>query len=92
MPDRALLLFARRSDLSSVEVHGSTCPDAEESEVTSNVVGRHIVAAVDGSPSALDAVRWAADEAARRGMSLRLTHAVNIAAIAYGGAYAWPSG
>ena len=60
--------------------------------MTSNVVGRHIVAAVDGSRSALDAVRWAADEAARRGMSLRLTHAVSVAAIAYGGAYAWPKG
>ncbi len=58
--------------------------------MTSNVVGRHIVAAVDGSPSALDAVRWAADEAARRGMSLRLTHAVSIAAIAYGGSFGLP--
>lgn len=58
--------------------------------MTSNVVGRHIVAAVDGSPSALDAVRWAADEAARRGLELRLLHAVSVAAIAYGGAYAWP--
>jgi len=58
--------------------------------VTSNVVGRHIVAAVDGSQSALDAVRWAADEAVRRGMSLRLTHAVNIAAIAYGGSFGLP--
>lgn len=58
--------------------------------MTSNVVGRHIVAAVDGSRSALDAVRWAADEAARRGMSLRLTHAVDIAAIAYGGSFGLP--
>ena len=58
--------------------------------MTSNVVGRHIVAAVDGSQSALDAVRWAADEAVRRGMSLRLTHAVNIAAIAYGGSFGLP--
>ncbi|QUQ64085.1 universal stress protein [Kutzneria sp. CA-103260] len=55
--------------------------------MTSSVVGRHIVAAVDGSDSALDAVRWAADEAARRGMSLRLTHAVDFAAIAYGGSF-----
>ena len=60
--------------------------------MTSNVVGRHIVAAVDGSPSALDAVRWAADEAARRGMQLRLIHAMSVAAIAYGGAYAWHKG
>jgi nucleotide-binding universal stress UspA family protein len=58
--------------------------------VTSNVAGRHIVAAVDGSESALDAVRWAADEAARRGMSLRLVHAVEVSAIAYGGAFGLP--
>ncbi|GAA3434917.1 universal stress protein [Kutzneria kofuensis] len=60
--------------------------------MTSNVVGRQIVAAVDGSQSALDAVRWAADEAARRGMALQLTHAMSFGAIAYGGAYAWPKG
>jgi nucleotide-binding universal stress UspA family protein len=58
--------------------------------VTSNLVGRHIVAAVDGSTSALDAVRWAADEAGRRGMSLRLLHAVNVAALAYSGAFILP--
>jgi len=58
--------------------------------VTSNVAGRPIVAAVDGSQSALDAVRWAADEAARRGLPLRLTHTVNVAAIAYGGSFGLP--
>jgi nucleotide-binding universal stress UspA family protein len=59
--------------------------------VTSSVAGRHIVAAVDGSDSALDAVRWAADEAVRRGMSLRLTHAMDIATIAYGGSFGLPT-
>ncbi|MGW5055036.1 universal stress protein [Actinokineospora sp. NPDC004072] len=34
-----------------------------------------IIAAVDGSPAALDAVRWAAREAAARGLPLRLLHA-----------------
>jgi nucleotide-binding universal stress UspA family protein len=29
--------------------------------------GQHVVVGVDGSESALRAVRWAADEAARRG-------------------------
>lgn len=33
-----------------------------------------IVVGVDGSESALDAVRWAAGEAARRGLGLRLVH------------------
>lgn len=59
--------------------------------MSSNVVGRHIVAAVDGSPSALRAARWAADEAARQRMPLRLVHAVNMAAIAYSGAYVLPA-
>ncbi|MFC0432007.1 universal stress protein [Kutzneria buriramensis] len=58
--------------------------------MTSNLAGRHIVAGVDGSESALDAVRWAADEAARRRMSLRLVHAVEVSTIAYGGAFGLP--
>ena len=37
---------------------------------------RRIVVGVDGSPEALDAVRWAAAEATRRGASLRLVAAV----------------
>ncbi|HEX6360351.1 universal stress protein [Actinophytocola sp.] len=37
-----------------------------------------VVVGVDGSESALHAVRWAADEAARRGAVLRLVHAVEI--------------
>jgi nucleotide-binding universal stress UspA family protein len=37
--------------------------------------GSSIAVGVDGSPSALDAVRWAAEEARVRGTSLRLVHA-----------------
>ncbi|MDH2425465.1 universal stress protein [Sphaerisporangium sp. TRM90804] len=34
----------------------------------------HVVVAVDGSAPATDAVRWAADDAARRGLPLRIVH------------------
>ena len=43
--------------------------------------GRAVVAGVDGSECALQAVRWAAVEATRRGGPLRLL-----------AAYAWPKG
>jgi nucleotide-binding universal stress UspA family protein len=39
-----------------------------------NVEGHPIVVGVDGSPSAMHAVRWAAGEAARHGVPLRLVH------------------
>ncbi|GAA2865094.1 universal stress protein [Pseudonocardia halophobica] len=42
----------------------------------SSDVGRAVVVGVDGSDSALDATRWAAAEAARRGCGLRLVAAV----------------
>ncbi|WP_162002366.1 universal stress protein [Streptomyces sp. CB01881] len=35
----------------------------------------YVMAAVDGSPQSLTAARWAADEAVRRGLHLRLVHA-----------------
>jgi nucleotide-binding universal stress UspA family protein len=38
-------------------------------------LGQHVVVGVDGSDSALRAVRWAADEAARRRAPLRLVTA-----------------
>lgn len=38
----------------------------------------HVVVGVDGSDSALRAVRWAADEAGRRKIGLRLVHAVEL--------------
>ncbi|MGW5613025.1 universal stress protein [Streptomyces sp. NPDC003877] len=37
-------------------------------------MARHIVAAVDGSPQSPAAARWAAEEARRRGLPLRLVH------------------
>ncbi len=42
--------------------------------MASNVPGRRVVVGVDGSDSALRAVRWAAEDAGRRGVPLRLVH------------------
>lgn len=53
--------------------------------MTSAVVGRPIVAGVDGSASALHAAGWAADEAARRRVRLRLVHVVSVSALAHAG-------
>lgn len=47
------------------------------------VVGRPIVVGVDGSDSARDAALWAADEAARRDVGLRLVTAVYLPALGY---------
>lgn len=46
--------------------------------MSDSVNGRPIVAGVDGSDSALDAARWAADEAARKGVPLRLVSVVQV--------------
>ena len=50
-----------------------------------------VVVGVDGSNSALGAVRWAADEAARRHLPLRLVSAVDVSATtAFGGGFGPP--
>jgi nucleotide-binding universal stress UspA family protein len=46
-------------------------------------LARPVVACVDGSPSALRATRWAAAEAARRGLPLRIVHVVSWPLSAY---------
>lgn len=52
---------------------------------------RPVVAGVDGSDSALGAVRWAADEAARRQLPLRLVTAVDFSpTTAFGGGFGPP--
>jgi nucleotide-binding universal stress UspA family protein len=38
-------------------------------------VSQYLIAGIDGSPHSTAAARWAADEAARRGLDLRLVHA-----------------
>ncbi|HEY7593898.1 MAG TPA: universal stress protein [Actinophytocola sp.] len=43
-------------------------------------MGQYVVVGIDGSDSSLQAVRWAADEARRRGVGLRLLHAVELPA------------
>jgi nucleotide-binding universal stress UspA family protein len=50
-----------------------------------NFVGRPIVAAVDGSDSARQAALWAADEATRRNVPLRLVFAVHMPMPGYAG-------
>lgn len=49
-------------------------PKAAVTRKPEPVGGRRVVAGVDGSPSALEAVRWAADDTARRDRVLRLVH------------------
>ncbi len=58
--------------------------------MTSNPDRQPIVVGVDRSTSALQAARWAADEAARRRAPLRLVHAVTISTPAYAGGLGYP--
>lgn len=58
--------------------------------MTSNLAGYPIVAAVDGSLPALHAAVWAADEAARRHVPLRVVYAVRMSAFAYTSEYCPP--
>lgn len=51
--------------------------------MTSNIVAHPIVVGVDGSASSMHAARWAAEEASRRRLVLRLVHAVNASPLAY---------
>ena len=53
--------------------------------MSSDNTGRAIVAAVDGSESARHAARWAAEEATRRHLPLRIVHAVRILPMVYTG-------
>lgn len=55
-------------------------PATAASNGTSKIVGHPIVVGVDGSVSALHAVRWAAEEAALRRVPLCLTHSVPLSA------------
>jgi nucleotide-binding universal stress UspA family protein len=52
-----------------------------------NTTAQPIVAGVDGSASALNAAVWAADEAARRHLPLRLVYAVDLSPLAYSGGF-----
>ncbi|WP_326950140.1 universal stress protein [Amycolatopsis sp. NBC_01307] len=49
-----------------------------------NTTRQQIIVGVDGSASALQAARWAGDEAARRHLPVRVVHAVSMPALAYG--------
>ncbi|HZE29866.1 MAG TPA: universal stress protein [Actinoallomurus sp.] len=49
--------------------------------MSESIVGTPVLAGVDGSVPALHAARWAADEAARRRVPLRLVQVVDVAAV-----------
>lgn len=54
--------------------------------MANNVIdGQTVVAGVDGSLSSSHAAAWAADEAARRNVPLRLVHAISFAPLTYAG-------
>ncbi|MFG1643284.1 universal stress protein [Amycolatopsis sp. NPDC049252] len=57
-----------------------------------NTTRQQIVVGVDGSASALQAARWAGDEAARRQLPARIVHAVPTPALSYGAGVRPPDG
>jgi nucleotide-binding universal stress UspA family protein len=57
-----------------------------------NTTRQQIVVGVDGSASALQAARWAGDEAARRHLPVRVVHAVSPPALSYGAGVRPPDG
>jgi nucleotide-binding universal stress UspA family protein len=56
------------------------------------LAGRPMTVGVDGTEAARRAARWAAEEAVRRGVGLRLVHAVRAAAMSYPEGYVPPRG
>lgn len=57
-----------------------------------NTTRQQIVVGVDGSASALQAARWAGDEASRRRLTVRVVHAVSPPALSYGAGVRPPDG
>ncbi|WP_410622929.1 universal stress protein [Amycolatopsis sp. cmx-8-4] len=57
-----------------------------------NTTRQQIIVGVDGSASALQAARWAGDEAARRHLPVRVVHAVSMPALSYGAGVRPPDG
>jgi nucleotide-binding universal stress UspA family protein len=68
---------------SARRVHAATA----DTNAISKIVNRPIVVGVDGSVSALDAVRWAAGEAALRRVPLRLVHSAPLSAVRQVGSF-----
>jgi nucleotide-binding universal stress UspA family protein len=58
--------------------------------MTNNRLGQPIVVGIDGSLPAVHAAVWAADEAARRHVPVRLVHAIKVSAFAYTAGYTPP--
>lgn len=81
---RAPLVVARRPDQEPSAAIGSAETDERGVEMTSDL-GRPVVAGVDGSDSARQAAFWAADEARRRNVPLRLVGVVHLPAFDYPG-------
>lgn len=57
-----------------------------------NTTRQQIIVGVDGSASALQAARWAGDEAVRRHLPVRIVHAVAPPALSYGAGVRPPDG